>query len=271
MRILERFVRGKRPDPGQCEDVIVATADFVAVIDGATDKTNREFRGRCGGRFAAETLAHAFEQMPADADLHACVTRLTADLRLALVSSAAPVDLERDDAPSAVFVAYSARRREVWRVGDGSWRIGDESHCGDKAVDVVAAGMRSALLHALLLEGEPPDELMRNDPGRQMILPLLRHQYRLRNSEDPRFGYGALDGRPVPERFLEVRAVPPGTEVVLASDGYPCVLGTLSESEAYLDDELARDPMRIGRHCETKGLLPGHASFDDRAYLRIAT
>lgn len=271
MRAIERFVRGKRADPGACEDAIVVTADFAAVIDGATDKTDREFRGRCGGRFAADTLAEGFAELPADVDLHGCVTALTARLRHALEETTTRIDINADDGPSAVFVAYSAHRGEVWRVGDASWRIGSQVFHGEKKIDLVTAATRVALLRALVDDGERIEDLARNDPGRQMILPLLRHQYRFRNGTDEPYAYGSIDGRDVPERFLECWSVPPGKELVLASDGYPVVCESLAQAETYLARDLAHDPLRIVRHWETKGLLPGNESFDDRAYLRVVT
>jgi hypothetical protein len=271
MRVLERLVRGKRPNPHLCEDAVIVTPDFAVVVDGATDKTDREFDGKCGGLFAAEAVVNGFSEMPAEVDLAECVAFLTNRIFTRLTDTAHRFDVAHDDGPSAVFVAYSAFRREVWRVGDGSWRVGMSVHTSEKQLDLVAAGIRAALLRALIAEGERLDDLMRNDPGRQTILPLLRHQHVFRNGSDDRFSYGAIDGRPVPERFLERWPLRPGTELILASDGYPVVCATLEATEKYLALDLARDPLRIQQHCETKGLQTGNESFDDRAFLRIAT
>jgi hypothetical protein len=271
MRVLERLVRGKRPDHHLCEDAITVTPNFAVVVDGATDKTDREFDGKCGGLFAAEAVVNGFEEMPAGASLAECVGRLTEGIRGSLTASAHRFDIAHDDGPSAVFIAYSAHRREVWRVGDGTWRVGATVHTSEKRLDLIAAGMRAALLRALIAEGERLEDMMRNDPGRQTILPLLRHQHVFRNGSDDRFSYGAIDGRPVPERFLESWPVPPGSELVLASDGYPVVCETLQATEEYLALDLARDPLRIQQHCETKGLQNSNESFDDRAYLRVTT
>ena len=62
----------------------------------------------------------------------------------------------------------------------------------------------------------------------------------------------------------------PGTEVVLATDGYPTPAPTLTQAEAELAALLARDPLRIEKAAPgTKGRRPGHASYDDRAYVRL--
>lgn len=50
MRILERLVAGKAGDPLACEDEIVVTGDFAAVVDGATDISGRRYGEMAGGR-----------------------------------------------------------------------------------------------------------------------------------------------------------------------------------------------------------------------------
>ena len=64
--------------------------------------------------------------------------------------------------------------------------------------------------------------------------------------------------------------VPKGvSQVVITSDGYPRILPSLQQSEDLLARLLAEDPLCIGPLRSTKGVKPGNASFDDRAYLRI--
>jgi hypothetical protein len=182
------------------------------------------------------------------------------------------VDIEADDGPSAAFVAYSANRKEVWRIGDCSWRdvTTGVSHLGDKLIDKVVGEARSALNLALLEDGTAMDEVAQSDPGRQMMLPLLRHQHVFRNNGNAQlFGFGGVDGREVPDRFLEVWDVSDAKEVVLASDGYPELADTLEETEALLAEELREDPLRIGARFSTKGVRPGQVSFDDLAYIRF--
>jgi hypothetical protein len=104
-----------------------------------------------------------------------------------------------------------------------------------------------------------------------MILPLLRLQALLRNR--PRgaaLTHAGIDGRPVPPGLIEEWTLAADeNSVVLASDGYPRLFMTLGETEEYLMRDLAHDPLRIGQHKTTKGLLPGNVSYDDRAFLRI--
>lgn len=268
---MEQQVVGKDPDRACCEDLIVVGADFAAVIDGATDKSETDFDGRTGGLLAAEAVRDALLELDREAELPDLVRLATSRLVGDLGSSGVEVDILVDDGPSASFVVYANARREVWRVGDCSWLSEAETFPGGKAIDSICANARSALLHALLEDGVSEEELLARDPGREMILPLLRNQHVFRNLADPSsdLAFGAIDGREVPDRFLEVWPIGDFGELVLASDGYPELKPTLALSEEALTEDLGEDPLRIGTHASTKGLAPGQRSFDDRAYLRI--
>ena len=65
MNIIEQFILGKKNDPSICEDGIVITDDFIAVLDGVTAKSNRTFWGKSGGRAAMETAKAIIETSPA--------------------------------------------------------------------------------------------------------------------------------------------------------------------------------------------------------------
>lgn len=273
LEVVEQQVVGKDPERNTCEDVIVTTADFTAVIDGATDKAGIDFDGRTGGLLAAEAVRDALLELDREAELPDLVRLATSRLVGDLGSSGVEVDILVDDGPSASFVVYSSERREVWRVGDCSWLSEAGTFPGGKAIDSICANARSALLHALLEDGVSEAELLARDPGREMVMPLLRNQHVFRNLADSSSDlvFGAIDGREVPERFLEVWPIGDARELVLASDGYPELKPTLTLSEEALADDLAKDPLRIGTHASTKGVVPGQRSFDDRAYLRIET
>jgi len=271
MRVLERFVRAKSGDPERCEDKIVLTDDFVAVIDGATDKTGRRYTSMSGGRFAAEVLGSRIESLPAEIDAIAAVDDLTNTLRSAVVANDSAICVDADDTPTASCAVWSRSRNELWRIGDVAVRTGHtRTSYRHKRIDQVAAGVRSAHMQALILAGKTTDQLV-DDPGRQLILPLLEQQHRFRNleSEHARFAFGALDGRRVPQRFLDVIDCEGAGQIIMATDGYPSVAMTLDATERYLQRELRDDPLRIGRHPSTKGVRAGHESFDDRAYVRF--
>lgn len=274
MQIIERFIQGKHPDPDRCEDAFVATPDFAAVIDGATDKTGVSYGGKTGGRVAAECVADTLRYLDPDADLRTLVNRASSLLRKRVVACGADIDPHTQDGPTAVFVAYSRRRREVWRVGDTLWMGAGEYRGETKRIDEITTAARVLLLRALVRDGASVEELAATDPGWEMILPMLKTQHLLRNIDqgaDDDLAYGAIDGRYVPDRFLEVWAVPEGSELVLQTDGYLELEASLDAAESALKQDLIDDPLRIGAFPCTKGVAPGNCSFDDRAYIRLLT
>jgi hypothetical protein len=263
---------------GRGEDRLVVIDDdqgirCVGVIDGATDQSGRTYEGLSGGALAAECVATSLRDLTAGTGPRTAVAAISADLaRLRRDWSIA-----EDDplAPSAVAAVLLPRRRLVWRVGDVHVAIGRvdgwEHHRGDKVIDRVLAGARAAYLHCLLADGHSATELAREDLGRALVLPVLRRQSILANrQEDGPLGFGVLDGRRVPDRFVEVFPLDDGVlEVALASDGYLSAAGRLRQAEDELTASLLADPMRIGAHPSTKGLTPGANSFDDRTYIRV--
>lgn len=273
MKVVERFLCGKAEARQPCEDAIFINDAFAAVIDGATAKDGRRFGEGSSGLFAARSILASLAGLDPGAAIRDFVAHVSEALARDIAREAPGFDLRGGDGPSATVVAWSAARREVWRVGDASWATPGTSNPGRKAIDDVAAHARAAFLRARLLRGDVVDMLARDDPGRTLVLPLLSIQHVFRNLDDPDepLAFGAIDGTPVPERFQECWHVPDADELVLASDGYPAVLPTLDEAEAHLAATLARDPLRIGAMPSTKGVVPGTDSFDDRAYLRIAT
>lgn len=273
MIVLEQLVQAKSSDPERCEDSVVVGDNFIAVIDGATDKTGRRYAGVYGGRFAARVLGRRIECLPHDIEATDAIDALTDALRAAVAEHDPSISVEADDAPTASCVIWSKTRGELWRVGDVALRLGTaRASYKPKRIDVLAAGVRSAHMQALILAGESMRALI-HDPGRKLILPLLEEQYRFRNlaSRKARYAFGAVDGRAVPPRFLEVIDCAGVDQITIATDGYPRIAATLEATERYLQHDLARDPLRIGRHPSTKGVRTGHESFDDRAYIRFAT
>jgi hypothetical protein len=79
-------------------------------------------------------------------------------------------------------------------------------------------------------------------------------------------------GGQLPLAYVERIEVPGGArEIVLATDGYPTAMPSLAESEAFLSGLLAADPLCIGPLRSTKGVARQASSFDDRAFVRVAS
>lgn len=269
MRVVEHFVAAKGGDPEKCEDGLVVTPHFAAVIDGATDKTGRRFEGMSGGRFVMLTIAEALRELPPDIGPHAAVEALTA-----AIAERLPDGLPPEDRPGAAATVFSAARREVWAIGDVGFKFsGQPAVLPRKAVDELNVRMRAAILRAELIRGVTVDDLAADDPGRAAIMPLLSRQVFFANADSAEAGdlaYAVLDGRPVPKGLIEVVPLPEGSsELVIGSDGYPQLFGTLSDTETHLKVLLAEDPLCIRELAGTKGVAVGQESFDDRAYLRL--
>lgn len=270
MKVLERSLIAKTGHDEECEDGIVVTNAFAAVVDGATDKSGRRFDEMTGGRYAMQVVCRAIADLPEQIDLLAALGRLTKALAVALPDELAPADR-----PAAVTTIYSAARRELWVIGD----VGYAYYPGPtipprrphKVVDEVTIAMRVAVIRAALLQGATIEQLRANDIGRAAILPLLTNQWAFsNNSAAGELAYGVLNGLPVPEELVTAIPVPPGTNtVVIASDGYPAIRPTHAEAETEIRHLLGQDPLCIGPLAGTKGLHPGAAGYDDRAYLRL--
>ncbi|MEV8038911.1 tetratricopeptide repeat protein [Streptomyces sp. NPDC086182] len=254
------------------EDELLCVDDgLVAVIDGATDKSGRDYGGLTGGARVAQRVRDALDGMEPDTAPDQAVKLITA----ALAELRKQWNVPADDpvAPSAVAAVLAPSLRLIWRVGDvhvalrrgAAWTRLPAA----KRIDDVLAGTRAAYTHCMIASGRSEEELAAQDPGREVILPVLKEQGRLANRPGP-YGYGVFDGTPVPADFVEVIPLAGDVEeIVLATDGFLSPAATLTAAEAELQEAIAQDPMRIGVNPGTKGVKPGAASFDDRTYVRV--
>ncbi|MGH3082781.1 MAG: hypothetical protein ACRDNP_01755 [Gaiellaceae bacterium] len=267
LELRESRVVGKRGDDSLCEDGLVSTAHHVAVIDGATTEAGHEIAGRSPGRFAMEAVAEAIRVLAPEADAVSGV----GELSQALADALGREGVQPGELASACVLIASAQRREVWRVGNSAFAIDGTVYPQQWNLVDIPARMRSAYLRALLRAGATTaEEVAEKDPGAELIAPLLRTERVFRNLPDAGdLAYSAVDGREVPDVFIEQVALPARAEVVFASDGYPFVAPTLAEAEAYLETSLAEDPLRIHKHPEVRGVSRGNVSYDDRAYVRF--
>ena len=267
-RVLESFLCSKTGSADGGDDKLVVTPHFAAVLDGATDGSGATYGDIGAARFVAQTGARVIEALAPDITAYEAVGQMSAAVGQALRETLPNHAPSRP--PCFVFVLYSAARRELWRVGDAQYLLDGQGHNPETAVDAVVLKARQLVTQAHLLAGQSVEALRRDDPGREAVKPLLELQTQFMNRADSLYGYGAISGNEVPEKFIEVISVPAETrEVVLASDGYPKLEPTLRESEERLESVLRRDPLLTELHLAAKGWRPGAASFDDRAYVRL--
>ncbi|MBP5214617.1 MAG: hypothetical protein J6032_08425 [Bacteroidales bacterium] len=268
MQIAEVF---SQPKGRIMEDAHVVTPHYIAVFDGATPKTAFRFSLPDGsqltpGQVAARTLAKAVGELEPYLTAREAVNRLSAKLRIALQGHRA----------EASGVICSIDRNEVWMVGDCQFgfvydgtRI--EVHHTEKVIDGILSRWRSTVVKSYLSRNLlTPEDISHNDPGRRIIQPFITRQVLYQNDPSSPLGFGVFDGSEIPDCYLEVFPVPRNaTALILASDGYPKLHPTLQESEIALQQLLKSDPLCIGDLCETKGILAGNCSHDDRTYLKI--
>ena len=153
MIIAEQFVKGKH-DEATCEDGIVATAHFVAAIDGSTSKgVRRVDPEKSNGRLCMEVVADYIRHMDAETSLDDFCEGVTKAIHDIYVERGftgsepmAPVDRL-----CASAVVYSQRRQEDdWRLpvhrGWGAPRqhqASREPHCQEKGRGVQRHGQRA--------------------------------------------------------------------------------------------------------------------------------
>lgn len=266
--IIEQFLRAKRADADRCEDVMVITEHFAAIIDGATSKSAQAAERHTPGRLLAQALAIAVREWEPAATARAAIDHLTAaakrlnDQRLQ----------SNEELASASVIVLSYARREVWRVGDCLLRIGSTEYPPKNDLERSVASVRAAYNQIMLRTGKTIADLQARDVGRELVLPLLRTQNVLANDGAGRsgFAFGVINGVPVPDAHLEIVTLPTGShDVVMCSDGYPHAYASLEEAESRLSAALEADPLCIAEIIATKGIGFDDQSYDDRAYMRV--
>lgn len=269
MRVVSTFLRSKVADRSACEDVIATVDGFSAVFDGATDVRDRRFGGVSGGRLAAQTAANALADLDPAADMDQALAHLSrAMTAVNFLGEEIPFS-PGVDRPGTAMLVLSHARRELWRVGDCGYAIDGTVDLPEKPVDVLAYGLRSAYTHALLRSGADPAQLSADDPGFGLLKPFYVAQRSLTNRTGP-YTYGVLDGSPVPAEHAECIPIgPDARRVVLVTDGYPFILGSLSETEAELRALMERDPLGISEWIRPAALGPTRDAFDDRAWVEV--
>ncbi|MBA2393071.1 MAG: hypothetical protein H0V70_10040 [Ktedonobacteraceae bacterium] len=269
----EQSLVPKTTNDEECEDALYIGPSFVAVIDGATSKTERRWDGQTGGRIAALTLKEAFDHIPPDATAREAIDILTTAIK-ELYEHYQVLDIMRDDPvqrATACVVVVSFFRKEVWFVGDCQCLLNQKLLLNKKKIDTITANARSMFLETEIAKGKAVEELRQNDTGRAFILPLLERQMLFQNNPAAgQYWFSIIDGFAVSDEGIYVQSLPTDIQtIVLASDGYPYLKETLEASEACLQEVLDDDPLLFQKHKATKGVSKGNISFDDRAYIKL--
>lgn len=279
MKIIESSIIGKK-SPEACEDGMVVTDDFIAVIDGSTSKTPKHLNPDMkNGRYAMMLISEYIqEELKADASVDDFCQGVTAYIYNKVYEKLGVEERLKEhpeERLTASAILYSRTRNEVWMVGDCQAIIAGKLYENGKPYEEEIARKRVELIE----QGLSPAE------ARKQIEPLLIKAMLSGQNQT----YTVIDGFPVYRegvKIVELKMKPASSsietyfqeqpkpvlspnEVVLASDGYPFLMQTLAASEAALAEQIANDPQNIRSFIATKGIVEGNKSFDDRTYIRF--
>lgn len=265
MKIIESSIIGKK-NPEACEDGMVVTDDFIAVIDGSTSKTPKHLNPDMkNGRYAMMLISEYIrEELKADASVDDFCQGVTAYIYNKVYEKLGVEERLKEhpeERLTASAILYSRTRNEVWMVGDCQAIIDGKLYENGKPYEQEIARKRVELIE----QGLSPAE------ARKQIEPLLIEAMLSGQNQT----YTVIDGFPIYREGVKVVAlktepVSSPNEVVLASDGYPFLKPTLAASEAALAEQIANDPQNIHSFIATKGIVEGNKSFDDRTYIRFS-
>lgn len=265
--ILEKFTQSKYGEDLYNEDSIFCGETLIGVFDGATSKSNSLVEGITAGRFASSRASHLLEFYDGSAfnehDYFAELNEILAS-KVEMLKFTSPRMF-----PRVSCIIYDSLSKRVVSYGDCQFSLNGVTLTHPKGIDVLLSNIRSEFYSEYI--GEFPDESILNqktDWGRNLILPILKEQYRFENSLSD-WGYPVINGIKYEPNLISEWKVDAGDEIILASDGYLELFGTLEESENYLFSYLRKDPLLIGQYRSTKGVLEGQVSFDDRTYCRV--
>jgi len=288
MKIIESSIIGKK-SPEACEDGMVVTDDFIAVIDGSTSKTPKHLNPDMkNGRYAMMLISeYIWEELKADASVDDFCQGVTAYIYNKVYEKLGVEERLKEhpeERLTASAILYSRTRNEVWMVGDCQAIIDGKLYENGKPYEQEIARKRVELIE----QGLSPAE------ARKQIEPLLIKAMLSGQNQT----YTVIDGFPIYREGVKVVSVSDSSsvqdsvpasdsvpcsdsasasgtipssssEIVLASDGYPFLKPTLAASEAALAEQIANDPQNIRSFIATKGIVEGSKSFDDRTYIRF--
>ncbi len=286
MKIIESCIIGKKSQEA-CEDGMVVTDDFIAVIDGSTSKTPKHLNPDMkNGRYAMMLISEYIrEELKADASVDEFCQGVTAYIYNKVYEKLGVEERLKEhpeERLTASAILYSRTKNEVWMVGDCQAIIAGKLYENGKPYEEKIARKRVELIE----QGLSPAE------ARKQIEPLLIKAMLSGQNQT----YTVIDGFPIYREGVKVVSVSDScsvqdsvpasdsvpcsdsvsasgtipssfSEIVLASDGYPFLKPTLAASEAALAEQIANDPQNIHSFIATKGIVEGNKSFDDRTYI----
>lgn len=288
MKIIESSIIGKKSQEA-CEDGMVVTDDFIAVIDGSTSKTPKHLNPDMkNGRYAMMLISEYIrEELKADASVDEFCQGVTAYIYNKVYEKLGVEERLKkhpEERLTASAILYSRIRNEVWMVGDCQAIIAGKLYENGKPYEEKIARKRVELIEQGLSPAEARKQI---EPllieamlsGQNQIytvidgFPIYREGVKVvsvSDSSSVQDSVPASDSVPCSDSASASGTIPSSSsEIVLASDGYPFLKPTLAASEAALAEQIANDPQNIHSFIATKGIVEGNKSFDDRTYIRF--
>ena len=289
MKIIESCIIGKKSQEA-CEDGMVVTDDFIAVIDGSTSKTPKHLNPDMkNGRYAMMLISEYIrEELKADASVDDFCQGVTAYIYNKVYEKLGVEERLKEhpeERLTASAILYSRTKNEVWMVGDCQAIIDGklyengkpyEEKIARKRVELIEQGLSPAearkqiepLLIKVMLSGQNQTYTVIDG------FPIYREGVKIVSVSDScsvQDSVPASDSVPCSDSASTSDTIPSSSsEIVLASDGYPFLKPTLAASEAALAEQIANDPQNIHSFIATKGIVEGNKSFDDRTYIRFS-
>lgn len=259
MEIIEYKTEGKSMDKQLCEDEMVITDRFVAVIDGVTSKSDFHYKGKSTGKLAAGFVKEVLTEAPAEAGIEDIMAGCGRKWEEFYREVSFPYE-RKSMGPQAVAVIYSAFYRTIWLIGDCQAMVDGTRYTVPKKSDEVLSEFRSLVIH---ITKDPAE-------ARRLIQPWIVKASKFSNDTASCYGYAVINGEEIPRELIQTIPLDKNShEIVLASDGYPVLMPSLEESEEELARILEKDPDCCDEYRSTKGIIPGNVSFDDRTYIKF--
>lgn len=288
MKIIESCIIGKK-SPEACEDGMVVTDDFIAVIDGSTSKTPKHLNPDMkNGKYAMMLISEYIqEELKADASVDEFCQGVTAYIYNKVYEKLGVEERLKEhpeERLTASAILYSRTRNEVWMVGDCQAIIAGKLYENGKPYEEKIARKRVELIEQGLSPAEARKQIepllikaMLSGQNQTYTVidgfPIYREGVKVVSVSDScsvQDSVPASDSVPCSDSVSASGAIPSSSsEIVLASDGYPFLEPTLAASEAALAEQIANDPQNIHSFIATKGIVEGNKSFDDRTYIRF--
>ena len=269
MKIIEQKLVGKHTQD-TCEDGIVVTDSFIAIIDGSTSKTTlRLDPDMKNGRYCMMLIANYIRHLCPNVTLSEFCEGITKEIFRLYPKEGAVQAIQPETRLCASAIIYSKAKNEIWMIGDCQCMVDGTLYENPKPYEARLAEKRASLFPTLSAQHQDmiEEKYIYHDYAREAIIGQL-----LESMQNENKTYAVIDGFPVFMKGIKIIKLDHREhDIVLASDGYPFLRSTLEKSEKKLAVQLQNDPYNIQSFKATKGLMKGNVSYDDRAYIRFTT